>query len=885
MVRKLLIIVGSAVLLLALLTYGFLAGLFLQSARDSAVQAAVRSVSDSLQGTLEVGALRGSFLSALVLQNVVLKDAHGTVIGQIDEIRVSYDLLGLMRRRLTVRAIEIIGPRLTIIEEPDGVLNISRAVSPVQPRAPAEAKEPFGLPVGIIVERLQLRDGEVALGLSTLPGVRQVQGLQMRLQAQLDQQGMQARVQELTAHTTPAQVDLHTLQGAVQAVNGVMRVDGLRLEMGRTVLTADGVLPNKQQPANFALQIDPLDVAEIGRLLQNDALHGGLRLGMKVEGPPEALVASAQLSPTGAGDVRTIALQGEANMLAAPLRYRAQVDITHLDLTAFLNKAAWQSDVNLQVRLAGEGLAPHELRSEVQVEILPSHLGNITLQPSQIDLQAQQGRFQIRRFDVETSMAHMQATGAIDLAGRSDLQYELTATLDNLRQLLEQEQLNGSVRLQGQASGDWPNLKAHGELDVHAVRYQNYALETLHLTYEGSQLGAQPDVMIQLILRQAHLGEFPVELVKVAGKYSGGARQLSFEVSVDQSRDLAVATQGMLTLHETGQQVNIETLRLQLADRLWQTAAPVQVRAEPGHLQFTPLRLAHGEESLEISGGLSGEQLQDIRLQATQINLAPLQRLVNLPEPMNGRVTLQVQLTGTLPEPRLHTELAVHPTGPGDPPFRQLQASFSYAERQLQGDVRLQQGERDALTVDLQLPIDLAFTALTTDQRLIEGPMALEVRLERPNLAVLPRWHGGLPKLAGTLQGMIGVQGTYAQLGLKSELKLEELGIEGIVERLKGAIDLTAKLVAAPSVEELKRALRQGDLTVKADQLALQIPVLQGRLPAREGPPQPFDVRDFVLQAEGQRGPQGIQAALHTLRLQASGFGVPRTEVHIAATV
>ena len=103
------------------------------------------------------------------------------------------------------------------------------------------------------------------------------------------------------------------------------------------------------------------------------SLHSGLRLRMKAEGPPEALVASAQLSPMGAGDVGTVALRGEANMLAMPLSYRAQVDIVHLDVTAFLNKPAWQSDVNLQARLEGEGLAPRELQSAVYVSRFTLH--------------------------------------------------------------------------------------------------------------------------------------------------------------------------------------------------------------------------------------------------------------------------------------------------------------------------------------------------------------------------------------------------------------------------------------------------------------------------------------------------------------------------------
>ncbi len=80
--------------------------------------------------------MRGSFLSGPVVQDIVLKDAHGAIIGQIDEIRLSYDLLALMRLRLTVHEIDIVAPRLTIIQEPDGVLNISRVLSSAQPRSP-----------------------------------------------------------------------------------------------------------------------------------------------------------------------------------------------------------------------------------------------------------------------------------------------------------------------------------------------------------------------------------------------------------------------------------------------------------------------------------------------------------------------------------------------------------------------------------------------------------------------------------------------------------------------------------------------------------------------------------------------------------------------------
>ena len=92
--------------------------------------------------------MRGSFLSGPVVQHIVLKDAHGAIIGQIDELRLSYNLLALMRLRLPVHEIDIIAPRLTIIQEPDGVLNISRIPLPAQPPSPAKPSSILDSPSG-----------------------------------------------------------------------------------------------------------------------------------------------------------------------------------------------------------------------------------------------------------------------------------------------------------------------------------------------------------------------------------------------------------------------------------------------------------------------------------------------------------------------------------------------------------------------------------------------------------------------------------------------------------------------------------------------------------------------------------------------------------------
>ena len=242
-------------------------------------------------------------------------------------------------------------------------------------------------------------------------------------------------------------------------------------------------------------------------------------------------------------------------------------------------------------------------------------------------------------------------------------------------------------------------------------------------------------------------------------------------------------------------------------------------------------------------------------------------------------------LAGTLPAPLLHVDLNLQPEGRQNLPFQGLQTSLAYAEQLLQGQVRIQQVDREVLAVDLHLPVNMALTAIPADQRLIEGPIALDVHLRQPDLEAFARWYQGLPTLAGTIQGSIGVHGTAAALDLKTDIDLQKLGIKGTAEQVEGSISMTGHLAAAPSIQEAQHAIQRGDLTLRADTLALHIPTLQGQLPAQEGPAQPFEIRDFVVQADGQWSPSGTAVTLQTLRLQAKAFGIPRTELILEAAL
>jgi hypothetical protein len=128
----------------------------------------------------------------------------------------------------------------------------------------------------------------------------------------------------------------------------------------------------------------------------------------------------------------------------------------------------------------------------------------------------------------------------------------------------------------------------------------------------------------------------------------------------------------------------------------------------------------HDDESIELSGAVHGEELQDIQLHATRIDLSYLQQLFYLPDVIGGRATFQMQLTGTRAEPRFESALTVQPAASQRLPFTQFYNTLAYAQRQLQSVGRLHQGTREIVALTY-LPIDLALTVMPLAQRLLEA--------------------------------------------------------------------------------------------------------------------------------------------------------------------
>jgi len=183
------------------------------------------------------------------------------------------------------------------------------------------------------------------------------------------------------------------------------------------------------------------------------------------------------------------------------------------------------------------------------------------------------------------------------------------------------------------------------------------------------------------------------------------------------------------------------------------------------------------------------------------------------------------------------------------------------------------------LMVDARLPIDLAFTPMGLEQRLLESPVALHVGLQQPDLAAFSRWQPTLPGLTGTLQGDIHVQGTYTALELDTDVRLQQFGLKGSVEQVNAPIRLQATFgLLTPDTGAAQAESRPFRLP-PIQKVVLRVPTLRGQLPGQGQPPRTVQAQDVLLQATGKWESDGLDLTLERLQAQLRLPDRPRADV------
>lgn len=849
--------------------------------RAWAVQKVADNLASQFQGSLEIGALTGSLLSAPSLADVVVRDPSGAVVVRIDAIRLRYQAASLWRGKLLVQEVDLVRPDLTLSRAADDTVNLFRLLPATAATDAAAQKGFWAPPVAVHIQRLRVQDGRGRLAFGVLDGISEISAVQMTLAGRADRTGIHLTAQEATAQANPAQVHLTGLRGAIHLAGSHLRIENLEVHTDHTRAAVDAVLPGGPHPVRLSVQLDPIDLTEVGRLLADDTLRGKARLHIQAQGALSDLRVDAHLR-SAAGQVT---FQGHVDMTRRPRRYRGTLQVDGLDMAALADRKGLESDLNMAVDFDAKGLSPQTLEGALNVAIQPSHVGDITLSPSRIRVMAQPHRLHVEAFELISSVAVMTAAGSLDLqGGTSDLTYQAKAHLSQLEPLLGIGLRRGSLHLEGSAKGTWPDLEARGGLIATDIQVGTGQAQGLELDYHASRLGSAPHASAQLRFHGLSVGEWRAAAGQLQATYDGDQRKVTFAAQLHQSAGMEGNLAGHLTLGDGIQHVSLDTAQFRFADRIWHAPEPLQVTLQAGAFSVQSFLLVHGDESISLAGEIARQSIRNLRLEAASLDLTFLQRQLGWRGPAAGRAALVVQVDGTFSEPLLHADLQMTPPTEQEAPFDHLRAVLRFQQKNLSTHVSARYAGHEVMRAALEAPMDLALADLSLSQRLLESPLSLSVQIRRPLLAslqpILP-----VPALSGTLAGDVVLRGTFANLNLVSNVELQDVGVQNGISALDAAVRLTAEIQTADSVSALAQALTVGRAELRVRRFDLLIDSASGVLPAATAGSsgQPFAIKAMRLQGNAALGSNSWQANVDQFQTTVDAFNLPPTTVSATA--
>ena len=518
------------------------------------------------------------------------------------------------------------------------------------------------------------------------------------------------------------------------------------------------------------LQMAPLSLTMLARSYPMMPVRGLFTGPMRVRGVSEALEIQTDLS----GAAGRLTFDGTIDDLLPGYAIRGGGRVEGLDPRRLLEdpavpegslNATWTADVR--------GDTTTNLDGSASLTLARSMLSGVRLYGGEARLAFTPGRVRVDTLALETAAASLAASGGLGLARdqRDSLRFAIGVdSLGGLRRWLTfkapsdvaapDDTLAGALRLGGTLSGSIDTLALSATLGGDGLRMGHTQVQRLSgrvaladlLRHPAGTLALRADTIVT-----ARTG-FTTATLDVDVRGLERAIMMARLDARNGVRMLAAGEGGMVgdTLR-----MRVDSLAMDAAADRWRLEAPATILRTPGMTSIGELRLAGTQGGhITLGGVLSDSAAVNVRFEAQALPLATLGLLAQAKAPYAGRLWTSVRVEGTRDRPAITLTGALDSLSVGGVALQRVATDWTYADRQATGQVTLQRNGVAVLTARGTLPVDL--TLRTVSRRLVDDvPLALNVRTNQVDLALLESLSPSLQKAQGAFEANVDVRGTW----------------------------------------------------------------------------------------------------------------------------
>ena len=270
-----------AILVLFLLVGGVRLALQSDWVLDKSRDFVVSQANQQLNGTLEIGEIRGDLLFGLMIKDVNLKDLDRESIVTIDSLNVRYTLWDLAFSPHRLDVLELSGVKSNLVQDSDSVWNVEKLIDPAE-----DVDEEESDPVYWSLDRLILNDTNVSVDSELLLPDRyiNIQNLSMQAGVEMLEDGWLGFVDHLDLEVAegrlPEPIAISMRGGAIE---NRVTLESLVMNTGRSLLETNADLYEMDR-ADGSLSLQPISRQDIAAYVDDLPLQQDLNMSLTFGG-------------------------------------------------------------------------------------------------------------------------------------------------------------------------------------------------------------------------------------------------------------------------------------------------------------------------------------------------------------------------------------------------------------------------------------------------------------------------------------------------------------------------------------------------------------------------------------------------------------------------
>ncbi len=673
--------------------------------------------------------------------------------------------------------------------------------------------------------------------------------------------GFRVRVDELDLRTPQAvNPDFVRLAGSV---SGRATLDSvwtdLRLRDADLVHRDGGAAPSRftgggrvtlePQFVRYDLTLDaqPLDFTTFSRSYPVIPLRGPYAGPLKVQGTLADMTLVGDLD----GAAGRLGVDGHFNFFGPRYSAVGSASAAGLDLAALLDRLDTPpTSLTATARFALDGDSLATMRGTLDVALDRGLVDSVRVHPSTFSSYFADGRAVIDSLRLETSAFSLIAAGGVGLVAQRPDSLTFTLSIDSLGGLRRyltagvgadrRDSLLGNMSVSGLVSGSAEGIAVRGTASGGGLRIGSTAAATLAGNFNVTDLFGSPRGSARVTLDSMLVGRVRVDSLALSADMLGGGTT-ALHLAATSANGPTAAAAAVMQRADDVTSVRLDSATVLVGDDRWRLVQPASVVSTRAGITIDTLRL-NGRTGgrVMIVGALPLVDSLGLVVRADSVPLNDLGRLAQSAANLDGRGSVQVDVTGTRAGPLIDYRGNLDGAQYGDVRLARLSLQGGYAERRLQAALALVQGDSVLLRANAVLPVDL--TLLPREQRLLDEAISGGISSDRVDLSLLEAFTTTVRDASGNFQVSMDLAGTRRQPTVTGDLRVTD-----------GAMRF-------PHLGDVRWRDINADIALLGDSLAVR------RMEAASGP------RNSSLRLEGGIGFANYDNPVFDLTLETRNF-------------